>query len=248
MHSRRKLIDEGNLKRYLIYAIGEILLVMAGILLALQVNNWNGRRKEKIVEKQILEGIHRNLLRDTIDINFNIKRHYFYIKNDSIVLQHIFNKEELTPSFAYHFARVFWGDWDLMLHTSYFEESKQKGLSIISNMQLREDISRLYEYRYPYLLLAENEMQLVNHFEHMSAERKKYLETDSSVIKNQSRFQKFSLNDLDYEQILSDKKLHALILNSSLLKKQKLEDYYLPTRRIALQIVEAIEKELEKFD
>lgn len=44
---REKLIVEGKLKRYLIYAIGEILLVMIGILLALQVNTWNENRKSK---------------------------------------------------------------------------------------------------------------------------------------------------------------------------------------------------------
>ena len=245
---RRKLIDGGNLKRYLVYAIGEILLVMAGILLALQVNNWNEKRKDKIVEKQILEGIHGDLLQDTIDINYNIRRHYVYIEYDSAVLQHIFNREELTPSFSYQFARIFWGDWDLILHTSYFEEAKQKGLSIITNTHLREDISRLYEFRYPYLLMAENGMQVVDHFGHASPERNKYLETDSSLINSPSRFRRFSLNEMDYERILSDKKLHALILNNMMLKKQKLEEYYLPTRRMALEIVAAIEKELEEFD
>jgi len=245
---RQKLIRKGNLKKYLIYAIGEILLVMIGILLALQVNNWNEDRKDKKVEKQILEGIHRNLLQDTVDINFNIRRHYVYIEYDSIVLQHIFNQEKLTPAFAYQFARVVWADWDLIVHTSSFEEAKQKGLSIISNTQLREDISRLYEYWYPYLLLAENEMQIVNHFDHISSERKKYLETDSSFIKNPSRFYKFSLNELDYERILSDKKLHSLILNSMMLKGQKLDAYYLPVKKRILQVVEGIENELKKFD
>ena len=42
---RQKLIAEGNLKRYLIYAIGEIILVVIGILIALQINNWNENRK-----------------------------------------------------------------------------------------------------------------------------------------------------------------------------------------------------------
>ena len=36
---RQKLINEGNLKRYLLYAFGEILLVVIGILIALQIND-----------------------------------------------------------------------------------------------------------------------------------------------------------------------------------------------------------------
>lgn len=47
---RRSLLEEGHLRKYLVYAIGEILLVMIGILLALQVNNWNQQRS--IHEKQ----------------------------------------------------------------------------------------------------------------------------------------------------------------------------------------------------
>ncbi|MBX2873037.1 MAG: hypothetical protein KTR30_13075 [Saprospiraceae bacterium] len=38
---RRKLLDNGNLKNYLAYAVGEIVLVVIGILIALQFNNWN---------------------------------------------------------------------------------------------------------------------------------------------------------------------------------------------------------------
>lgn len=42
---RRRLLESGSLRKYLVYAIGEIFLVMIGILLALQVNNWNENRK-----------------------------------------------------------------------------------------------------------------------------------------------------------------------------------------------------------
>ncbi len=51
---RRRLIDEGKLKSYLVYAVGEILLVMIGILLALQVNNWNQSSQTKAKEQKML--------------------------------------------------------------------------------------------------------------------------------------------------------------------------------------------------
>lgn len=41
---RQKLLTENNFSKYLIYAIGEIILVVIGILIALQVNNWNTER------------------------------------------------------------------------------------------------------------------------------------------------------------------------------------------------------------
>ena len=44
---RKKLIEEDNVRKYLFYAIGEILLVVIGILIALQVNNWNEERKDQ---------------------------------------------------------------------------------------------------------------------------------------------------------------------------------------------------------
>ncbi|WP_194977145.1 DUF6090 family protein [Aquiflexum lacus] len=54
---RQRLLAEGNLKRYLIYAIGEILLVVIGILIALQINNWNEWRKDRIKEENILHDL-----------------------------------------------------------------------------------------------------------------------------------------------------------------------------------------------
>lgn len=57
---RQKLINEGNLKRYLLYAFGEILLVVIGILIALQINDWNQNRlnakEEQRISQDILDG------------------------------------------------------------------------------------------------------------------------------------------------------------------------------------------------
>lgn len=51
---RKKLIKEGKAANYLKYAIGEIVLVVIGILIALQINNWNEERKLKIEEQNTL--------------------------------------------------------------------------------------------------------------------------------------------------------------------------------------------------
>jgi hypothetical protein len=43
---RQNLLAQGRITRYLTYAVGEIVLVVIGIFLALQLNNWNSARKE----------------------------------------------------------------------------------------------------------------------------------------------------------------------------------------------------------
>ena len=51
---RHNLLSDNKVIKYLLYAIGEILLVLIGILLALQVNNWNENRKERVIELKTL--------------------------------------------------------------------------------------------------------------------------------------------------------------------------------------------------
>ena len=54
---RKKLLTNNKVGSYLLYAIGEIALVMIGILLAIQVNNWNENRKVKQQEQTILQSL-----------------------------------------------------------------------------------------------------------------------------------------------------------------------------------------------
>ena len=63
---REKLLSEGKTGKYLKYAIGEIVLVMIGILLALQVNNWNQERLERKLEAKYVERLKMNLQQDIL--------------------------------------------------------------------------------------------------------------------------------------------------------------------------------------
>ena len=55
--------------KYFKYAIGEIILVVVGILIALQINNWNENRKDKLSELKYLKGIVSNLNDDISELN-----------------------------------------------------------------------------------------------------------------------------------------------------------------------------------
>ncbi|WP_120199540.1 DUF6090 family protein [Ichthyenterobacterium magnum] len=51
------MIKENKVSKYMLYAIGEIILVVIGILIALQINNWNERKKERAKEQAFLKEI-----------------------------------------------------------------------------------------------------------------------------------------------------------------------------------------------
>ena len=55
--TRKKLADDNKPLKYLRYAVGEIVLVVIGILIALQINNWNEGRKDRVLEKKLLENL-----------------------------------------------------------------------------------------------------------------------------------------------------------------------------------------------
>ncbi len=67
----KKLMSLDTLK-YIRYAIGEVILVVIGILIALQVNNLNEERKFKIEQKTFLDGLKNELELDTIDFRVRI--------------------------------------------------------------------------------------------------------------------------------------------------------------------------------
>lgn len=69
---RQHLLAENKFSKYLIYAIGEIILVVIGILIALQINNWNDKRKDRQRENIILNQLHNQFLENQRLFNLGI--------------------------------------------------------------------------------------------------------------------------------------------------------------------------------
>ncbi len=73
---------------YILYASGEILLVIIGIIIALQIDNWNENRKESNLELQL----YSNLLEDLGNKNFNIESHIDRFNQYDELNFHIYNE------------------------------------------------------------------------------------------------------------------------------------------------------------
>ncbi|MDT0558297.1 DUF6090 family protein [Ichthyenterobacterium sp. W332] len=67
-HIRKDLMDQNNTGKYLKYAIGEILLVVIGILIALQINNWNEERKTSKRTAYLYNQLHKEFKRDSLNL------------------------------------------------------------------------------------------------------------------------------------------------------------------------------------
>ena len=61
---RQQLLTENKFSKYLIYAIGEILLVVIGILIALQVNNWNNQKQNDLQAQKVLLALRRDFIKN----------------------------------------------------------------------------------------------------------------------------------------------------------------------------------------
>jgi hypothetical protein len=82
---RHNLIDEGKLRRYLIYAIGEILLIVLGILIAIQLGNLNQNKNDSLREQRILAD-----LRGEITSNLSSVDRIIYEKQNIISICSLF--------------------------------------------------------------------------------------------------------------------------------------------------------------
>ncbi|HAT63663.1 MAG TPA: hypothetical protein DCS66_03540 [Flavobacteriaceae bacterium] len=70
---RQKLLSENKISKYVLYAIGEIILVVIGILIALQINNWNENRKSRNQESLYLQRLLSENKEDLVTFENNIK-------------------------------------------------------------------------------------------------------------------------------------------------------------------------------
>lgn len=142
---RLKLLSESKLKKYLVYAIGEILLVVFGILIALQVNNWNEDRKNRETEEKVLLAILNNLQEDALTMQKATERFRLTMANIDRLFQPIPIPDD---SLAFISTRAD-GISQFIPITTAFDRSMSSGeFQLIQEDSIAQIIQRLYAFEY----------------------------------------------------------------------------------------------------
>ncbi len=144
-------MEQNKIRTYLLYAIGEIALVMIGILLALQVNNWNEERKLDNVEQQILKDIRENLVASREDLIFGKDLNEMTNRNNKIIIIAIEKDLALTDSIRKALNTLTNWHSPFFTYTAY-ESLKSKGLDIIKDQELKKQIIKMYEREFEFLI------------------------------------------------------------------------------------------------
>ncbi|GAA4318603.1 hypothetical protein GCM10023115_44540 [Pontixanthobacter gangjinensis] len=142
---RRRLLRENRFTRYLIYAIGEIILVVIGILIALQINNWNEESKIRDLEQTYLASLRNDLQSDKIYLKNQIEESKSVMESNRQFIKQLWQKQESLKDAMKLVNLINTRTQKIILQSSTYEELKSTGkLSYISNDSLRKNVIEFY--------------------------------------------------------------------------------------------------------
>lgn len=127
------------------YAVGEVLLIVIGILIALQIGSWNQEKRDRKLESSFLTRLRDDLAADTTYLNNRISRINDFKARQYQFIHEIYNTQNTEEEFIRVYQLQTWDSETLVMQTTTYEELVNVGLlNIISDENLRVEIIKLY--------------------------------------------------------------------------------------------------------
>jgi hypothetical protein len=203
---RQKLLSEGKTGKYLKYAIGEIVLVVIGILIALQINNWNENNKQREKEKVILENLKTSLAEDILNHDFHIKVYEKSKHSIEFLIEFMEKDYPFTDSLKYHFGTTT-HLWNPRIKLEIFENLKSVGFDIISNKNLKENIQSYYSFATTSFITSKNsynDIMLNAATNILNTRFRAFWNGNSDILKSDTPLKKINLDDMIPEMVPND--------------------------------------------
>ncbi|WP_242130587.1 DUF6090 family protein [Aestuariivivens marinum] len=233
---RKNLLMENKTAKYLKYAIGEIVLVVIGILIALQINNWNEfrikRQKEIVNLIEIKNDLENDLNTELVPgISFYSQAN----KELSRLRDFYLNKATIPKDSLMKYFLNNQSEWYFILNKGAYENLKSTGIDIISNDSLRNKISSLYSNGYPEL---ENRDNIIKQF---------YDNEFRPILSDNIILYDSTLSQNDFDFIKNSKQIGNRIMRHYTLRIWLFARTELMKSKVEL-IIRDIDKELERLD
>ena len=192
---RQNLLTENKFSKYMLYAVGEIFLVVIGILIALQLNNWNETRKEKVIEISILKELLNDYNSDLLSLEEDILLNKRAIKSNELIKKALANNLKYHDSLDFHFGSIQYNT-QFTINTGGYENLKSRGFEIITNDSIRKVIIEVQDEWYDYLFTIGNRNNVIN-FEQFSPKYQTYFTNfTNNFLENTVSFTPINYEDL----------------------------------------------------
>jgi hypothetical protein len=148
---RKQLLEENKLGKYIAYAVGEIVLVVIGILIALSLNTWKQSRKDRQIEYAILSSIHQDLQADIRVMENMMRGDSVFIRDNRSLIQ-ILKGQKAMDSIDFYSALGSINRYQIFYpRTRGYESLKSQGLDIVRDEELLSEIVNLYDFEYAFV-------------------------------------------------------------------------------------------------
>lgn len=237
---RKKLVSENKITTYLLYAVGEIILVVVGILIAVQIDHWSEARKDLEKQNLYLLEILADLKKNEQEINLSLTGPSRWILNSlDTVIYTLQNKEPMYPKMERDFSRAFSGYGNVDLKTSSFESLRSSGLDIIKNAKLRNEITDHFNSNIPKCINRAVELR-DDYYSYML----EYLRTEFIYEKDTSFILENTLFPKNYKRLYESELLQSLKVYQTVYEEMMIStsDLLKKNKELQQQITEQLEK------
>ena len=184
-----KIVNAKNIR----HAVGELLLIVAGILIALAISDWHSQNLQREQELAVLSEIQTALMVDLEALELGVQEWSETTDEIEALIEILVSEPDYNPSFAKLFGAPY-GIRPIELNTAAYESLKSVGLQAVSNPELRLSIARVFDQHYESLGFVDKVDTNVT----LDVMRPYYLTHFSNLV-----FLK-SATPLDYEAIIQD--------------------------------------------
>jgi len=145
-HIRQTLIMENKNSKYLKYAIGEIVLVMIGILLALQINNWNEQKKSDRFELKMLKEIKNAIEEDNEYLQYLLDSRIKRLDSFCSILMTMLEQDHINRVEFENYALKIGFGYVFQYSNGAYEALKASGIDKVTNDSLRNALIYFYDF------------------------------------------------------------------------------------------------------